>query len=83
MTYRQKGHSRSDPATYRPEGELEEWLERDPIKLGAEALEARGVSSEEIEPLDAEASERVKAALAEAMAWDAPGLEARFEDVWA
>ena len=30
-TYRHEGHSRSDPAKYRPEGELEEWLGRDPI----------------------------------------------------
>ena len=32
-TYRHYGHSKSDPATYRPEGELEAWLERDPLKL--------------------------------------------------
>ncbi len=30
-TYRQCGHSRSDPAKYRPEGELDEWLAKDPI----------------------------------------------------
>lgn len=30
-TYRFVGHSRSDPATYRPEGELEAWQARDPI----------------------------------------------------
>jgi TPP-dependent pyruvate/acetoin dehydrogenase alpha subunit len=83
MTYRQKGHSRSDPATYRPEGELEEWLKRDPIKLGAAALESRGMDSEQLERLDSEASERVKAALDEAMSWDAPNLETRFENVWA
>lgn len=83
MTYRQKGHSRSDPATYRPEDELEKWLEHDPIKLNAAALEAKGVSSEELERLDTEAGERVKAALAEAESWDPPPLEARFEDVWA
>ena len=32
-TYRHSGHSRADPATYRPEGELEKWLERDPLKI--------------------------------------------------
>src|SRR5580658_11389910 len=32
MTYRYSGHSRADPAKYRPEGELEKWKERDPIK---------------------------------------------------
>lgn len=30
-TYRYRGHSRSDPAKYRPAGELESWLQRDPI----------------------------------------------------
>ena len=33
LTYRYSGHSRADPAKYRPEGELEKWKERDPIKL--------------------------------------------------
>ncbi len=32
-TYRFRGHSRTDPAKYRPEGELERWQERDPIAL--------------------------------------------------
>src|SRR3712207_3384990 len=33
MTYRHSGHSRADPGKYRPEGELEKWLQRDPINL--------------------------------------------------
>jgi pyruvate dehydrogenase E1 component alpha subunit len=32
-TYRYKGHSRNDPAAYRPTGELERWQARDPIDL--------------------------------------------------
>jgi TPP-dependent pyruvate/acetoin dehydrogenase alpha subunit len=32
-TYRFVGHSRSDPARYRPEGELEQWQARDPLEL--------------------------------------------------
>ncbi|MFX1295666.1 MAG: thiamine pyrophosphate-dependent dehydrogenase E1 component subunit alpha [Promethearchaeota archaeon] len=32
-TYRIKGHSKYDPADYRPKEEVEEWLKRDPIKL--------------------------------------------------
>jgi TPP-dependent pyruvate/acetoin dehydrogenase alpha subunit len=31
VTYRHVGHSRSDPARYRPDGELDAWRERDPI----------------------------------------------------
>jgi pyruvate dehydrogenase E1 component alpha subunit len=30
-TYRQKGHSRFDPAAYRPKDEVDTWLKRDPI----------------------------------------------------
>src|SRR3984885_7819570 len=33
MTYRHSGHSRADPAKYRPPGELDDWLKRDPVKL--------------------------------------------------
>ena len=33
LTYRYSGHSRADPAKYRPEGELDRWKQRDPIKL--------------------------------------------------
>jgi TPP-dependent pyruvate/acetoin dehydrogenase alpha subunit len=41
-TYRYSGHSRSDKALYRPEGELERWQARDPIQLYAEKLTASG-----------------------------------------
>ena len=38
-TYRYRGHSRSDPARYRPAGELDTWKARDPIEvLGARLL---------------------------------------------
>jgi len=30
-TYRHSGHSRADPGKYRPAGELEEWMKRDPL----------------------------------------------------
>lgn len=41
-TYRYVGHSRSDKAPYRKEGELEEWLARDPIELFAQRLLSTG-----------------------------------------
>ena len=46
-TYRYKGHSRSDPATYRPDGELEEWMGRDPIEILGSRLESEGLLSAE------------------------------------
>ena len=41
-TYRYRGHSRSDPAKYRPEGELDAWKARDPLELLAASLIADG-----------------------------------------
>src|SRR5204863_2483727 len=40
MTYRHSGHSRADPAKYRPEGELEQWKQRDPVVIYRERLKA-------------------------------------------
>lgn len=45
-TYRYRGHSRSDPAKYRPEGELDFWKTRDPILVLGAKLAAEGVLSE-------------------------------------
>ncbi|MCU0975549.1 MAG: thiamine pyrophosphate-dependent dehydrogenase E1 component subunit alpha [Steroidobacteraceae bacterium] len=42
-TYRQCGHSRSDAGKYRPPGELDAWMERDPIVLFRNRLLAEGL----------------------------------------
>ncbi len=42
-TYRYRGHSRSDPAKYRPEGELDAWKERDPILVLGARLAEEGI----------------------------------------
>lgn len=46
-TYRYRGHSRSDPAKYRPEGELDIWKARDPIDLLGRRLAERSLLSAE------------------------------------
>jgi pyruvate dehydrogenase E1 component alpha subunit len=45
-TYRQRGHSRTDPAAYRSDAEVQEWLARDPLVLFQAVLAERGVMSE-------------------------------------
>ena len=45
-TYRQRGHSRSDPGTYRGEAEVKAWLARDPLKLFRQVLLDRGAIGE-------------------------------------
>lgn len=82
-TYRQEGHSRSDPATYRPEGELQSWLERDPIRNLERAMLARGITDE---TALAGTRDRIRAAvrqaLQEARSWPEPSLSRLEEDVY-
>jgi len=46
-TYRFRGHSRTDPAKYRPDGELERWRQRDPIALLGGRLQELGAATAE------------------------------------
>lgn len=45
-TYRCCGHSKSDQCEYRPEGELEQWLARDPLQNMRHSLLASGALDE-------------------------------------
>jgi TPP-dependent pyruvate/acetoin dehydrogenase alpha subunit len=48
-TYRQKGHSRGDPGTYRPKEEIAAWMERDPLLRHAQRIgEAAGQIEQEV-----------------------------------
>jgi TPP-dependent pyruvate/acetoin dehydrogenase alpha subunit len=62
-TYRHYGHSKSDPAPYRPKPEVEEWLARDPLKLARARLLAEGVAEAQID----DAETRAKAAIEQAV----------------
>jgi TPP-dependent pyruvate/acetoin dehydrogenase alpha subunit len=83
LTYRQKGHSRSDPATYRPEGELERWLEHDPILVSERALAAAGIERARLDAVRAGAERTVAEALDRAKGWPDPDPAARLENVYA
>ena len=83
MTYRHKGHSRTDPGTYRPKEEVEAWLARDPIPALERALEARDVTAERIEGVRSEATAKVEEHRDRALGWPDPDPSARFEHVYA
>src|SRR5277367_4773749 len=68
LTYRHSGHSRADPAKYRPEGELEKWKERDPIKLYRERLKQFGIGDDAIQRIDTEVKQEVDDATEECKA---------------
>ncbi len=82
-TYRHFGHSRTDPATYRPAEELRKWLEKDPLDIARSRLSALGMTEEEVDEADQRAEQVVAAAIAAAKA--APGADPAeaFTDVWA
>jgi acetoin:2,6-dichlorophenolindophenol oxidoreductase subunit alpha len=74
-TYRYSGHSRSDPATYRPAGELDKWLKRDPINIFADRLESENViASGSLAEMQAETREAVERATAEVLESPGPDL---------
>ena len=83
LTYRHSGHSRADPAKYRPEGELEKWKERDPIKLYRERLKQFGVAEETILGIDAAVKREVDEATETCKAAPPPALDILTTDVYA
>ena len=83
MTYRHSGHSRADPAKYRPEGELEKWLLRDPLIIYRERLLKLGFNEPTLKDLEAEARGKVDAAAATAKASPLPSIDDIEKNVWA
>jgi pyruvate dehydrogenase E1 component alpha subunit len=82
-TYRHYGHSRTDPASYRPAEEVERWLKHDPIDVARARLEALGVTPDTIKDIDERAGGTVAAAVAAAKAAPAADVAEAFTDVWA
>ena len=83
MTYRYSGHSRADPAKYRPEGELEKWKERDPIKIYRERLKQFGIKDSVIADIDADVQRQVDEATEKCKAAPMPPLDILTTDVYA
>ena len=75
-TYRQRGHSRTDPGKYRPADEVNAWLARDPLRIAGDRLKQAGLlTDEQAEQMRAEYEAQVERAVEEAdrAAW--PNLQ--------
>ena len=83
LTYRHSGHSRADPAKYRPEGELEKWKERDPIKIYRERLQQFGIDEDVILGIETDVRRRVDEATEQCKAAPPPPSELLTADVYA
>ncbi|MBX5468617.1 MAG: hypothetical protein IRZ21_01815 [Thermoleophilaceae bacterium] len=77
LTYRFVGHSRSDPGHYRKPGELDEMLERDPLKIArAWLLDSGEASEEELDAAEAWAAARIDEVTERALAAPFPAPDA-------
>ena len=83
LTYRHSGHSRADPGKYRPPGELEKWMERDPIKVYRARLAEFGISADQVKAIDAESMRKVEAATEACKASPPAPTELLTKDVYA
>ncbi len=82
-TYRYRGHSRTDTAPYRKPGELDEWLQRDPIDI----LKARMIADGQLDEVEfAELRQAAEAVVVDAVEWAKnepfPPLESLYADVY-
>jgi acetoin:2,6-dichlorophenolindophenol oxidoreductase subunit alpha len=82
-TYRYSGHSRADPAKYRPEGELDKWKQRDPIIIYRERLKAFGIPQSTIAAIETEARRQVDEATEKCKAAPPPSMDILTTDVYA
>ncbi len=83
LTYRHGGHSRADPAKYRPVAEVERWLTRDPVALYRRRLLDIGVAEVELAEIEEAARAAVDEAERQAKAGPTPDPELLLTDLWA
>jgi pyruvate dehydrogenase E1 component alpha subunit len=82
-TYRLKGHSRVDPAKYRPKQEVEQWLKKDPIKhLKTRLIETKTLTETEIQQIEKQAHAKIEEAVKYALESPMPNPEEALEDVY-
>lgn len=80
VTYRWRGHSKSDRQAYRSREEVKEWVKRDPIPRFASEL---GIIESELAEMRTEAERQIEAAIAFAEESPEPRLEDILEGVYA
>jgi len=84
VTYRQGGHKRDDPGTYRPREEVEHWLSLDPLPRMRERVVEDGVLTEEqVLELERSVEEEIETAVQTALASSPPDPARALEDVYA
>jgi TPP-dependent pyruvate/acetoin dehydrogenase alpha subunit len=83
ITYRTSGHSRADPGKYRPPGELDTWLKKDPVALYRSRLAEMGIDEGALRDIDRSVERAVDEATEAAKASPPSPVEVIEKDVWA
>jgi len=83
LTYRHHGHSRADPAKYRPPEEVDAWMKRDPVPLYRQRLIDLGVSEATLVAIEEDLKREVDRATEVTKASRPPASELIYKDVWA
>jgi pyruvate dehydrogenase E1 component alpha subunit len=82
-TYRFSGHSRADLALYRPEGELEKWQARDPIKLTEEKLvKEKVIDAAQITKIKEETLKVIRGVVEDCKSAPNPTLASMFQNIY-
>jgi pyruvate dehydrogenase E1 component alpha subunit len=81
-TYRHKGHSRFDPAKYRPQEEVAEWMARDPVESFREKLLDKGIPEEFLHKIESTVEAEIEEAVEFAQESPLPEPEDALKDVW-
>jgi pyruvate dehydrogenase E1 component alpha subunit len=83
FTYRYRGHSAADPEVYRTKEEVEEWRQKDPVKMFRDRLLAEDViSEEEVEEMRERVEQQVMEAVEFADNSPEPPLESLYENLY-
>lgn len=82
LTYRHGGHSRADPAKYRPAEEVRPWLERDPVETYRRHLVSSGVNESVLKEIEDDVMREVDEATEAAKAGPVPDLGLIDRDLW-
>lgn len=83
VTYRWRGHSKSDRNRYRTKEEIAEWMERDPIAaMAAMLIDHKIIDKDGVAALEAETTQIIKDAIAFASASPDPDVREATRDVY-
>ena len=81
-TYRYSGHSRADAGLYRPDGELDEWLKRDPVDLYEKQLtEASLLEVDDAKEMREAVAKRIEDSIERVLASPLATVSSMFENV--